>query len=521
MVKIHERFGPPLLTILVFLVGILNLVSAVQPSLPDRFHQLKEILPLVLIHSSRHIVALLGFLLILIAGGIRRRKKVAWWFSFALMLASILFNMLKGLDYEEAIIISAVIGIMLFLYPSFTARSDMPIIKKALRMLAAVVLINIAYGVMGFYLLHKPLGIYPSFYVYLTDTFREMFSLSIPNFYITNHHARWFINSLWLMWETGLLLVVIMFLRPVVYRYTTRISDLEKAKTIAKNHGRSSLIYFTLWEDKMLFINRESTCYIAYRQVGDIAVVLGDPVGPKEGLNGIIEEFIKYCDGNGWYPTFYQVLPDNLDLYEKFKLNKLFIGSEAVVELDSFDMSGKRWKQLRNTLSRFDRQGFKVVWHQPPLDADTVQKAKVISQEWLYYQGGDEKAFSLGWFSDEKIKENHLLTVEKENGKVYAFANFVPMYHLSQGSPDMMRFSRDTPNGIMDFLFLNAILYFKEKGLQGLNLGLAPLSQAGKEETSFFADKAVRYLYENFYNFKGLYEFKAKYSPRWEPRFLI
>lgn len=61
------QFGPGLLAVLTFLVGILNIVSAIQPALPQRIHLLKGILPLLLIHGSRHLVILSGFLLALIA----------------------------------------------------------------------------------------------------------------------------------------------------------------------------------------------------------------------------------------------------------------------------------------------------------------------------------------------------------------------------------------------------------------------------------------------------------------------
>ena len=191
------------------------------------------------------------------------------------------------------------------------------------------------------------------------------------------------------------------------------------------------------------------------------------------------------------------------------------------MDLQGFEMAGRRWKHIRNSLSRITRKGFRAVWRRPPLDGSLMRMLKQVSDDWLYFQGGDEKAFSLGWFDTEKLKDNPVITVEDEAGTIYAFANFVPMYTLSQASPDMMRFSRRAPGGIMDFLFIQSILYFKEKGMAGFNMGLAPLAHAGKEESSSIAERAVRYLYDNLYNFKGLHEFKAKYSPCWEPRFLI
>ncbi|MFZ5596452.1 MAG: phosphatidylglycerol lysyltransferase domain-containing protein [Bacillota bacterium] len=513
--------GPPLLAVLTFLAGVLNIASAFQPALPYRLQLLREILPLFLIRGSRHIVALAGFMLLITANGIRRKKRIAWWLAFGTLLASIVFNIMKGLDYEEALFITAVAVLFVYLFPDFRAGSDIPTIRKAFVLLAGVVFFNIAYGLTGFYLMHRALGIEPSFQNYLVNTLLEMFSLSAPAVHPETHRAYRFLDSLWFMWEIGLLLFLIMLLRPVIYRHTTRLHELEKARDIAARHGKSALVYFTLWEDKYFFFNKKGTCYIAYRQEGDVAVTLGDPVGPAEDIAETIREYVVLCENNGWHPAFYQVLPEYLDSYKKAGLRSLHIGYEAIIDLESFNLSGGKWRHMRNTLSRFSRQGFKAVWHHPPLDEKLLSDLKKVSDNWLYYQGGEEKGFSLGWFQEEKLKENTVVTVEDRNGTIYAFANFIPMYTLSSATTDMMRFSRRAPNGVMDFLFLQSILYFKERGVEVFNLGLAPLAHVGREESSSLAEKAVRLLYENLYNFKGLYNFKSKYSPRWEPRFLI
>jgi len=55
-------------------------------------------------------------------------------------------------------------------------------------------------------------------------------------------------------------------------------------------------------------------------------------------------------------------------------------------------------------------------------------------------------------------------------------------------------------------------------------LGLSPLAGVGETPTSPRLEKVLRYLYEHlnqFYNFKGLHEFKEKFHPRWEPRYFV
>jgi phosphatidylglycerol lysyltransferase len=76
----------------------------------------------------------------------------------------------------------------------------------------------------------------------------------------------------------------------------------------------------------------------------------------------------------------------------------------------------------------------------------------------------------------------------------------------------------------MDFLFVSLIEWAKAQGYATFNMGLSGLSGIGENPTDPTLERALHYIYEHvdqFYNFKGLHEFKAKYDPRWLPRYLI
>lgn len=508
------------LAILVFGIGVINIISAVSPSLPERIRILRKILPILLIHGSRHVIVLAGFLLILVARGIVRRKKMAWNLAFVLVILSIILHVMKGLDLEEATIALLVIYVMVLLRPRFKAGSDIPTIKNAFVMLGVVVLLNLLYGIGGFLYLGALEGIPLSLATAFRETWLVMLSSSSVTLPLT-HHIRFFQASLWVTWEAGLLIFIIMLFQPVIYRRTSWQHDYIKAQELADAYGHSSLVYFTLWKDKFYFFNESQTAYIAYSQISDVAVALGDPVGPDHLMESTIKEFLDFCYVNAWHPAFYQVLPNYLAIYRNSGLKSLYIGDEAIVDLQGFSVEGKKFKNLRNNTSRFTREGFHTVWYEPPLSDSLMLSLQKVSDNWLVHQGGDEKAFSLGWFDPYMIMQTSILTVEDESGKILAFANFVPMYQLDQVSPDLMRYAQDAPPGIMDYLFLESMLHFKTQGVSGFNLGLAPLAHVGEEESSSVTEKAINLLYNNFYNFKGLHNFKLKFGPRWEPRFLI
>ena len=86
-----------------------------------------------------------------------------------------------------------------------------------------------------------------------------------------------------------------------------------------------------------------------------------------------------------------------------------------------------------------------------------------------------------------------------------------------------MRHRVDAPNGVMDYIFLNLILWGQQQGYKFFNLGMAPLSGLENRSLGTVWNRvgALTYRFgENFYNFQGLRQYKEKFDPVWEPMYL-
>ena len=85
-----------------------------------------------------------------------------------------------------------------------------------------------------------------------------------------------------------------------------------------------------------------------------------------------------------------------------------------------------------------------------------------------------------------------------------------------------MRFDPNAPNGIVDFLIVNLIERGIQKGYRTFNLGLSPLS--GLDEASQgWMRRGQQFLFEHgeaLYPFQGIYRFKRKFHPDWQPRYI-
>src|SRR5512147_32986 len=114
-------------------MGIINVLSAVTPSLADRMRILEQYSPLEVQRGGHLTAALAGFGLLALAGNLSRRKRVAWILTLIILGLSIVSHMLKGLDYEESILAGALIVILWQMRDQFHGRSDAPSIQQGLR----------------------------------------------------------------------------------------------------------------------------------------------------------------------------------------------------------------------------------------------------------------------------------------------------------------------------------------------------------------------------------------------------
>jgi phosphatidylglycerol lysyltransferase len=76
----------------------------------------------------------------------------------------------------------------------------------------------------------------------------------------------------------------------------------------------------------------------------------------------------------------------------------------------------------------------------------------------------------------------------------------------------------------MDYLFARLMLWGKQEGYQWFNLGMVPLAGLGVHAQAPLWHRLGALIFrhgEHFYNFQGLWQYKAKFDPIWEPKYLV
>jgi len=511
-----------MISLLTAAMGIVNVLSAVTPSLKDRLRLLEEYSPFGVTQGGHLTSAIAGFALLLLAGSLWRRKRVGWILTISILSLSIPTHLIKGLDYEEAILAFILIVLLIATRDNFQARSDTPSVRAGLWAVLSSLGFTLAYGVLGFYLLDRHFQINFGFWAALRQTVVMFTEFYDPGLQPITGFGKYFADSIYLVGVTTGLYALWMLLRPVLSRLLPSSDERSRAWEIVRAYGRSSLARYTLLDDKLHFFSTGGSV-ISYVIENRVALVLGDPIGPQDDTEPAIIAFKDFCAVNDWIPAFYQIKPDLLNHYDSLGFVKFPIGHEAVVDLSTFTLDGSDNKTLRNSYNKMLRNGYKASIQEPPHSPRMLRELRAISDNWLSSRGMKEMGFSLGWFDEGYLNTCPILLVRDAEGFIDAFANIVTEFQVNEAAVDLMRHRSYSEKGIMDFLFVSLFQWAKEKGISSFNLGLSTFSGIGESPEDPALERTLRFLYENidrFYNFKGLHAFKEKFHPTWAPRYL-
>jgi lysylphosphatidylglycerol synthetase-like protein (DUF2156 family) len=155
------------------------------------------------------------------------------------------------------------------------------------------------------------------------------------------------------------------------------------------------------------------------------------------------------------------------------------------------------------------------------LDAHWLQ-LREVSEKWLQNRRGPELTYSLGTLATLTDPDIVVGLAFGRDGRLEAFVSWLPVPARKGWTLDLMRRRPDSVYGAMEALIVRSISEAAGRGVEELSLGVAPrVIPAG--DASGAADRALRAMYwglDRFQRSRTLHHFKAKFSPRWEDRYL-
>ena len=546
---------PQLLALATAILGITMLVVSILPPVANRELLLGEFIPISIVEASYLLNTLMGFALIVLARGLYQRLNGAWHLSMWLLGASIVTLLVKHLEIEVAIICTMLFIVAYFNRSYFNRQSNLMSLRLNTQTLILLSVFLISLFWVGMYV-HRHEAYSPDLWWNVSGDGGARFLRSYA--------------MLAILTIAYVLFSLIRFRKPPPSLPTQ--AELAKAEQVTRQSAYS-IANLSLLGDKQLLFSDSNNSFVMYQTQGRSWIVMSDPIGDESEFGALIEKFIELCQSFGGTCVFYEVSNRHRHLFNENGIQLLKIGEEAIVDLNAFGLQGSKNSKFRQVINRGAKNGlsFEVIPREqvPALLGDL----KAVSDIWLGDKKSAEKGFSLGYFDEDYLKHFDCAVV-KYQGKIVAFANLWQSGQHNELSIDLMRYKevhnsegKEIKN-MMDYLFVNLFMWGKEAGFHCFSLGMAPFTgleshpkpmvekhplEDSTPKDGALNDEALKTMSQHiidskymeipagsetigpkwryvtntmtkygktYYNFMGLRNFKEKFNPDWEPRYI-
>ena len=322
--QLTEQLTPRVLAVFTFLAGLVLLFSGATPAAAGRLELLNRVVPIGVIEASHLLGSVAGAALLILSQGLARRLDAAYYLTSTTIVAGMAASLLKGFDYEEAVLLLLVLFVLRRARPAFDRRAAFFDTRFTPVWTATVVA---ALGASVW------LGLFAFKHVDYSHELWWQFE--------TQAEVSRFLRA-----SVGASVVLLLFGFARLIGYAPHEApvatdaDLEDAaKAIAAQ--TSTYPFLVYLRDKALLFNDDRTAFVMYGVQGRTWVAMGDPVGPDERLSDVIRGFLERCDDFGGVPVFYEVGKTHLHRYADFGLTFAKLGEEAKVDLDGVHARGQ------------------------------------------------------------------------------------------------------------------------------------------------------------------------------------
>lgn len=498
--------APRLLAAGSFLVGVLLIVSSSTHTFDRRLQWLAQFLPLAVIELAHFLLGLTGILLLLLSRSLQRRVDTAYRLTVCLLAVGIPLSFVNGLHYELALVLVLLLIVFIPCRDDFHRQGSLLTERFTYAwMTAAGIALGSCLAVMLF-------------------AYKE----------IDYHHSLWWEFS----WSSDLsrslrawigvvvVLTVFVVVRLLRAKHPTpawpTLAERTEVANIISQSPRASAQLAYLGDKRYLFDSGRSA-FLMYGVSGRSLIALGDPVGDARATSELVWSFRDLCDEVDAWSVFYEVSESALDVYIDAGLTLSKLGEEARVRLADFQLQRSEYQRLDRTRRRLQEAGCRFELLSLPQVQDQIELLRDISDEWLLAKNTQEKGFSVGYFDPQYVSKFPVAVVHYRQRPV-AFANLWCSADRSEIAVDMLRYRFEAPSSVMEFLFLQVMLWAKQEGYTWFNLGMAPLHQLDLQNPfSPWWNRVATLTYqygENFYNAQGLRHYKEKFCPVWSPKYL-
>ncbi|HEX7442918.1 MAG TPA: DUF2156 domain-containing protein, partial [Acidimicrobiales bacterium] len=408
----------------------------------------------------------------------------------------------------------------------FQAPPDPPTLFQFVRFVPLYVASVVLYGATYLFLLRNRTSPDLTLGRTLDTVFSGMVGLQGAYTFDSEFFARVLRVSLAGLGLLGVILALLLLFRPIVARPQQEPGAWGHANRLVEQYGSDSLAAFALRDDKSFFFSSDREAMVAYTYIGRYALASGDPIGRPESLDLVIDEFLAMCQQRAWGVAFLAVLESERDRYVDRGLHTFYLGDEAVVDCQGFNLKGKKWKSIRQSAQRVERTYRFEFLAETDASPELIGKLNALSAKWRGKAPERGFTMSLSQDLDGSEPDFRLCVALDENDEPGGFLRIIPIHAGEPGyTLDLMRRDPDTPNGMTEFLLTRTIMHLDEGGYRRLSMNFAVWGRLFYEDIHYTlpqrAFKQLLELVNPFYQIKSLKMFNQRFYPEWVPRVIV
>jgi lysyl-tRNA synthetase class 2 len=520
----HGR-SAPVVWMVVAAAATLELLHAVLPGPNDGM--LRNLTPDAVGPLSRAAGTFAGLALLFASRGLARRRRRAWQLAVAVAALSTVLHVIHGLN--EGTSISAVVLVLL------VARRqdfDLPGDEQTRFLIvsrAAVAAAGIAtYGFAALWLnrLAADQSFTPSFAA--DEIARGLLGFDLHGSgHVTGFFGEWFPLSLFLIGIGATAWIVSGWLAPWRHRVRQEARERDRVRALVRDFGSDTLAPFTLRGDKSYFLGDDGQAFLAYRVVGGVAIVSGDPVGRPDRFEALIGRFIEHAHRCDWRIAILGASEHRLELYRRHRLNVLYHGDEAIVDATRFSLEGRAIRKVRQSVHRLERAGFRVAFLRSSETGPQLRRElESVAERWR--DGQPERGFAMAFDALFGLPDEDAVFVVGygPDGAAQGFLHFaVAPAGRALSLSSMPRERASTPNGFNEWLICEALEWARAQGFERVSLNFSPfaalLAGTGRLTLPQELQRRAILTVKGHFQLDNLLVFNRKFFPQWERRFLV
>jgi lysylphosphatidylglycerol synthetase-like protein (DUF2156 family)/elongation factor P--beta-lysine ligase len=522
--------GRAALRVLAALTGVTGLLQllALLPVVHSRTDRRGVDLEPLWVPVAGHVVSVVvGLLLLALADQLRRRKRPAWRVAVVLFAVGAVAHLLKG---PHPVALAFCVGMLVALVwfrDDFRAPADPPSLLRLVRFVPTYLAAVLAFGAATLWAERSRVSPDLSPGGVLLTVAGGLVGLDGPYTYRSPFFAAFFPTALGALGIAGVVVLGVLLFRPLAARGPHTDDDWAHATRLVHTYGWDTLASFALRGDKSFFFSRDGEAFLAYTYIGGYALVAGDPVGRRESVVAVLDEFLAMCEERAWTPALLAVREASMPLYGSRGFSAFYLGDEAIIDCRRFTLSGPARKGLRSAVRRVGRTYTFRMLPESQASATLVGQLNAISARWRGKR--PERGFTMSLSEDvvgAGANPEFLLCVAlDERGVPGGFLRVVPAYGSSFGyTLDLMRHDPGAPNGMTEFLIASTAEALRGRGVARLSMNFAMWGRLFADDVPFTAGQRVaRRLVgalNPFFQIRSLRDFNARFGPEWLPRVL-